>query len=61
MSLRIAVLGRGAWGQTLADLWARQNHQIQSWSRRDGTDPRSALGGADVVVVDGMQLPSGKQ
>jgi glycerol-3-phosphate dehydrogenase (NAD(P)+) len=51
MSLRIAVLGRGAWGQTLADLWTRQGHQVQSWSRRDGTDPRGALGGVDVVVV----------
>ena len=51
MSLRIAVLGRGAWGQTLADLWTRQGHQVQSWSRRDGTDPRRALGGVDVVVV----------
>ena len=51
MSLRIAVLGRGAWGQTLADLWTRQGHQIQGWSRRDGTDPRPALVGADVAVV----------
>jgi len=51
MSLRIAVLGRGAWGQTLADLWTKQGHHLQSWSRRDGTDPRKALVGVDVVVV----------
>jgi glycerol-3-phosphate dehydrogenase (NAD(P)+) len=51
MSLRIAVLGRGAWGQTLTDLWTKQGHQLQTWSRRDGTGPASALVGADVVVV----------
>jgi len=51
MSLRIAVLGRGAWGQTLADLWSKQGHHVQSWSRRDGTDPCTALVDADAVVV----------
>ena len=51
MSLRIAVLGRGAWGQTLTDLWTKQGHQVQTWSRRDGTGPASALVGTDVVVV----------
>jgi glycerol-3-phosphate dehydrogenase (NAD(P)+) len=50
MSLRIAVLGRGAWGQTLADLWARQGHRVPIWSRRDGGDPAAVLQGADLVV-----------
>ncbi len=29
MSLRIAVIGLGAWGSTLARLFADQGHQVQ--------------------------------
>lgn len=50
MSLRIALLGRGAWGQTLADLWVRQGHTVSTWSRRDGGDPAGLLASADLVV-----------
>ena len=50
MSLRIALLGRGAWGQTLADLWTRQGHRVSTWSRRDRGDPAAGLQGADLVV-----------
>jgi glycerol-3-phosphate dehydrogenase (NAD(P)+) len=49
--LRISVLGRGAWGGTLAALWQRQGHQLRCWSRRDGGDPAALLDDADLVVV----------
>ena len=51
MSLRIAVLGLGAWGDTLAALLAHQGHQIQGWSRRQGGDPAAVLQNADVALV----------
>ena len=51
MSLRIAVLGLGAWGDTLAGLLRQQGHQIQGWSRRQGGDPAAVLNGADVALV----------
>lgn len=51
MPLRIAVLGRGAWGQTLAELWQQQGHSLSSWSRRDGVAPAGVLPGADLVVA----------
>jgi glycerol-3-phosphate dehydrogenase (NAD(P)+) len=49
--LRIAVLGRGAWGSTLAQLWRSQGHQLSCWSRRDGTDPASLLQDVDLAAV----------
>ncbi|WP_216921137.1 NAD(P)H-dependent glycerol-3-phosphate dehydrogenase [Synechococcus sp. CCAP 1479/9] len=51
MSLRITVLGRGAWGGTLLRLWERQGHHLRSWSRRDGGDPAAVLQDCDLVVV----------
>ena len=51
MSLRIAVLGLGAWGETLAALLQQQGHQLQCWSRRQGGDPEAALVGAEVALV----------
>ncbi|MCP9809911.1 NAD(P)H-dependent glycerol-3-phosphate dehydrogenase [Cyanobium sp. HWJ4-Hawea] len=51
MGLRIAVLGRGAWGQTLIDIWSRQGHQVGSWSRRDGGSPVPLLASIDLVAV----------
>lgn len=51
MALRIAVIGLGAWGSTLAALFARQGHSIQSWSRRDGGHPAAVLKGADLVLA----------
>lgn len=50
MGLRIAVLGRGAWGQTLADRWQIQGHAVSSWSRRDGGSPVDLLSQQDLVV-----------
>jgi glycerol-3-phosphate dehydrogenase (NAD(P)+) len=50
MSLRITVLGRGAWGGTLMRLWEREGHGLRSWSRRDGGDPATVLRDCDLVV-----------
>jgi glycerol-3-phosphate dehydrogenase (NAD(P)+) len=50
MGLRIAVLGLGAWGQTLADRWQRQGHTVSGWSRRDGGSPVDQLNHQDLVV-----------
>jgi glycerol-3-phosphate dehydrogenase (NAD(P)+) len=51
MSLRIALIGRGAWGSTLERIWIGQGHQLRSWSRRDGGDPLPLLPGCDLVVM----------
>ena len=51
MSLRIAVIGLGAWGSTLARLFAERGHQVQGWSRRQGGDPAAVLAGAELVVM----------
>ena len=50
MGLRIAVLGQGAWGQTLARLFAQQGHHLSGWSRRDGGDPVPLLADQDLIV-----------
>ncbi len=50
MGLRISVLGRGAWGSTLARLWQEDGHAVRSWSRRDGGDAVPLLQGSDLVV-----------
>lgn len=50
MSLRITVLGRGAWGATLHALWQRQGHALRIWSRRDGGDATALLSDCDLVV-----------
>ena len=51
MSLRIAVIGLGAWGDTLAGLLRHQGHAIQPWSRRHGGDPAAVLDKADVALI----------
>ncbi|MEB3297386.1 MAG: NAD(P)H-dependent glycerol-3-phosphate dehydrogenase [Cyanobacteriota bacterium] len=51
MTLTIAMLGLGAWGRTLHDLWEHQGHRLISWSRHLGGDPASLLPEADLVVV----------
>lgn len=51
MGLRISLLGRGAWGSTLEQLWRAQGHRLRSWSRRDGGSPLALLEDCDLVVV----------
>ncbi|QPN63997.1 NAD(P)H-dependent glycerol-3-phosphate dehydrogenase [Synechococcus sp. CBW1004] len=50
-SLRITLLGRGAWGSTLAHLWRDAGHDLALWSRRDGGSAASLLAGSDLVVA----------
>ena len=50
-SLRITLLGRGAWGSTLAHLWRDAGHDLALWSRRDGGSAASLLTGSDLVVA----------
>ncbi|MBM5816267.1 MAG: NAD(P)H-dependent glycerol-3-phosphate dehydrogenase [Cyanobacteria bacterium K_Offshore_surface_m2_239] len=49
-TLRITLLGLGAWGSTLADLWRAEGHHLTTWSRRLGGNPEDGLPGADLVV-----------
>ena len=51
MALRISLIGKGAWGSTLARLWAAQGHLVNTWSRRDGGSPLGLLLDTDLVVV----------
>lgn len=50
-SLRITLLGRGAWGSTLAHLWRDAGHDLTLWSRRDGGSAAPLLPGSDLVVA----------
>lgn len=49
--LRITLLGRGAWGSTLAHLWSAAGHELAIWSRRDGDSAAPLLAGSDLVVA----------
>ena len=51
MTLTIALLGLGAWGRTLQDLWQGQGHRLLGWSRHLGGDPAALLPRADLVVI----------
>jgi len=51
MTLRISLIGRGAWGSTLERLWIQRGHSLRSWSRRDGGSPRPLLEACDLVVA----------
>jgi len=51
MTLRIGVLGKGAWGGTLAALWQVCGHRVTVWSRRDGGSPLPLLSDTDLVVA----------
>jgi len=50
MSVRVAVLGLGAWGSTLAALLERQGHRLTRWSRSGGGDPAQLLADQDLVL-----------
>jgi len=51
LTLRITLLGKGAWGSTLAALWQAKGHHLRLWSRRDGGDAVPLLEGAELVVA----------
>ncbi len=46
----IAVLGKGAWGMTLAKLAVDKGNPVQTWSRRDAVELSTIVRDADVVV-----------
>ena len=48
--LRITLLGRGAWGSTLASLWRHGGHELTVWSRRDGGSAAVHLSSSELVV-----------
>jgi glycerol-3-phosphate dehydrogenase (NAD(P)+) len=48
--LKVAVIGAGAWGSTLADLARDKGHQVEVWSRRSSDSLHAAIENADVVV-----------
>ena len=50
MGLRIAVLGLGAWGETLMERWRTQGHTVRGWSRRMGSCAPGLLQDQDLVV-----------
>jgi glycerol-3-phosphate dehydrogenase (NAD(P)+) len=50
MGLRISLLGQGAWGSTLAQLWSQGGHALRGWSRRQGGNPTELLRDCDLVV-----------
>ena len=47
---RIAVLGAGAWGTTLAGLARDRGHAVQVWSRNSAASLQQVLDGAEVVI-----------
>ncbi len=49
-AVRLAVLGKGAWGSTLAQLASSNGNLVQTWSRRDAVDLAVAVRDADVVI-----------
>ncbi|MFM7312135.1 MAG: NAD(P)H-dependent glycerol-3-phosphate dehydrogenase [Cyanobium sp.] len=49
--LRITLLGRGAWGSTLAHLWRDAGHNVAVWSRRDGGSAAGLLADCELVVA----------
>jgi glycerol-3-phosphate dehydrogenase (NAD(P)+) len=49
--LRITLLGKGAWGSTLSQLWREGGHDLALWSRRDGGSAVPLLQACDLVVA----------
>ncbi|MGB3789533.1 MAG: NAD(P)H-dependent glycerol-3-phosphate dehydrogenase [Phormidesmis sp.] len=48
--LKLAVLGRGAWGSALARLAQGNGHQVEMWSRRGDLSLGDAIADADVIL-----------
>lgn len=50
LPLRMAVLGAGAWGSTLAAIATARGHTVRLWSRSGPDSLATVLEGADVVI-----------
>lgn len=48
--VKLAVLGAGAWGSTLAALASRQGHQVYLWSRKSTHSLAETVQGADIIL-----------
>jgi len=48
--LKVALIGAGAWGSTLADLAKDNGHQVEVWSRQSSCSLEQVTDGADLVV-----------
>jgi glycerol-3-phosphate dehydrogenase (NAD(P)+) len=48
--LKIAVIGAGAWGSTLAELAQRNGHEVEVWSRRGSAALETVVENAEIVV-----------
>ena len=48
--VKLAVLGAGAWGSTLAALASRQGHQVYLWSRKSTHSLVKTVQGADIIL-----------
>ncbi|ABC98698.1 glycerol-3-phosphate dehydrogenase (NAD(P)+) [Thermostichus sp. MS-CIW-21] len=47
---KIAILGAGAWGSTLALLAQAQGHRVQVWDRRKDLDLKEVLQGSQILI-----------
>lgn len=50
MPLAITVLGGGAWGTTLAELFSARGHRLRVWRRADGPEALRASVASDLIV-----------
>lgn len=48
--MKIALVGAGAWGSTLADLARGNGHQVEMWSRRSSSSLEDVVESAEIIV-----------
>lgn len=56
--MRVAVLGAGSWGTTVASLLARR-HEVTMWARDEAVARQIAVEGMNERYLPGTRLPSG--
>jgi glycerol-3-phosphate dehydrogenase (NAD(P)+) len=49
-TIKVAVLGQGAWGQALAKLVAANGHRVCPWSYRQGASLQACLADCDLAI-----------
>jgi glycerol-3-phosphate dehydrogenase (NAD(P)+) len=49
-SIKIAVIGAGTWGSSLAQLAAKTGHDVSAWSRQSEHSLASTLAGANLII-----------
>ncbi|MFP4624367.1 MAG: NAD(P)H-dependent glycerol-3-phosphate dehydrogenase [Gemmatimonadota bacterium] len=57
MNERIAVVGAGSWGTTLANLLAQNGNEVRLWSYEDDVTAAINESGENAVYLPGIQLP----